>query len=114
MARAVAGRRRAAAALPEWIPPQLTQLFDAAPEGDDWLHDKFDGYRMHARLDRGAVKLLTRTGLDWERPPYPAAIEDRIRRGHARALDASVIPTVRRPSRETAVDYGPEQAAMEV
>jgi bifunctional non-homologous end joining protein LigD len=39
---------------------------DAAPEGDDWLHEiKYDGYRMHARLDRGAVKLLTRTGLDW-------------------------------------------------
>jgi hypothetical protein len=26
-----------------------------------------DGYRMHTRLDRGAVKLLTRTGLDWTR-----------------------------------------------
>ena len=26
---------------------------------------------MHARLDRGAVKLLTRTGLDWTRK-YPA------------------------------------------
>jgi bifunctional non-homologous end joining protein LigD len=26
---------------------------------------KFDGYRMHARLDRGKVQLLTRTGLDW-------------------------------------------------
>ena len=52
----------------EWIPPQLTQLVDAAPEGDEWLHEiKFDGYRMHARLDRGAVKLLTRTGLDWTR-----------------------------------------------
>jgi ATP-dependent DNA ligase len=24
-----------------------------------WI--KFDGYRMHARLDRGAVRLLTRT-----------------------------------------------------
>src|SRR6476659_5090761 len=30
-----------------------------------------DGYRMHARLDRGAVKLLTRTGLDWTHK-YPA------------------------------------------
>jgi bifunctional non-homologous end joining protein LigD len=30
-----------------------------------WLQEiKFDGYRMHARLDRGAVQLLTRTGLD--------------------------------------------------
>jgi len=26
---------------------------------------KFDGYRMAARIDRGNVQLLTRTGLDW-------------------------------------------------
>jgi len=55
-----------AAALPRWIRPQLTQLVDQAPEGGQWLHEiKFDGYRVHARLDRRAVKLLTRTGLDW-------------------------------------------------
>jgi bifunctional non-homologous end joining protein LigD len=36
------------------------------PLGPDWLHEiKYDGYRMHARLDRGRVQLLTRTGLDW-------------------------------------------------
>jgi DNA ligase D-like protein (predicted ligase) len=55
-----------AAALPQWIRPQLTELVDAAPDGADWLHEiKYDGYRMHARLDHGAVRLLTRTGLDW-------------------------------------------------
>ena len=71
MARAVARSSRAAA-LPQWIPPQLTQLVDTAPEGDGWLHEiKFDGYRMHARLDRGAARLLTRTGLDWTHK-YPA------------------------------------------
>ena len=78
MARAgSAPARTDAAALPEWIPPQLTQLVDAAPEGDEWLHEiKFDGYRMHARLDRGAVQLLTRTGLDWTHkyPPIAAAV----------------------------------------
>src|SRR5689334_24936063 len=64
--------RQTAAALPEWIRPQLTQLVQEAPEGPDWLHEiKFDGYRMHARLDRGAVRLLTRTGLDWTHK-YPA------------------------------------------
>src|SRR5215469_8067670 len=48
------------------IRPQLTQLVAKAPDGPDWLHEiKFDGYRLHARLDRGAVRLLTRTGLDW-------------------------------------------------
>jgi DNA ligase D-like protein (predicted ligase) len=67
MARPVKRRSPAGApGPPEWIPPQLTQLVDAAPEGEEWLHEiKFDGYRMHARLERGAVRLLTRTGLDW-------------------------------------------------
>ena len=73
MARTVARRRRTdATAVPAWIAPQLTQLVDAAPEGDEWLHEiKYDGYRMMARLDHGAVKLLTRTGLDWTHK-YPA------------------------------------------
>jgi ATP-dependent DNA ligase len=50
MARPLALAQRNHAALPEWIRPQLTQLVDAAPEGDQWLHEiKFEGYRMHAR-----------------------------------------------------------------
>src|ERR1700751_4420427 len=54
-------------ALPKWVKPQLCRLFDAPPRGgSDWLHEiKYDGYRMHARLDRGRTQLLTRTGLDW-------------------------------------------------
>jgi bifunctional non-homologous end joining protein LigD len=72
MARTIARQRSAAAPLPAWIGPQLTQLVDAAPDGRDWLHEiKYDGYRLHARLERGAVKLLTRTGLDWT-AKYPA------------------------------------------
>jgi DNA ligase D-like protein (predicted ligase) len=61
-----------AAGLPAWIKPQLTQLVETAPENDNWLYEiKYDGYRMMARLDHGAVKLLTRTGLDWT-GKYPA------------------------------------------
>src|SRR5438132_8021710 len=78
MARPLGGSRRAETmALPGWIKPQLTRLVDQAPDGPDWLHEiKFDGYRMHARLDRGAVRLLTRTGLDWTHkyPPIAAAV----------------------------------------
>lgn len=52
--------------LPKWIKPQLTRLVDEAPAGEGWLHEiKFDGYRMHARVNDGWAKLLTRTGLDW-------------------------------------------------
>src|SRR6266478_2443535 len=73
MARPVTRRPATdAAGLPQWIRPQLTELVDAAPDGPEWLHEiKFDGYRIHARLDRGAVRLLTRTGLDWTHK-YPA------------------------------------------
>jgi ATP-dependent DNA ligase len=54
----LARRRRAeATALPPWTKPQLTKLVDQPPEGLEWLHElKFDGYRMHAWLDRGAVR----------------------------------------------------------
>jgi len=52
--------------LPAWIKPQRCQLVKEAPSGDNWAHElKFDGYRMHARIDRAEVRLLTRTGLDW-------------------------------------------------
>jgi bifunctional non-homologous end joining protein LigD len=60
---------------PKWIKPQLTRVADEAPAGDDWLHEiKYDGYRMHARLDRGKVQLLTRAGRDWSLR-YPRTIE---------------------------------------
>jgi ATP-dependent DNA ligase len=61
-------------ALPKWIKPQLTRLVDEAPTGEGWLHEiKYDGYRMHARID-GRDILLTRTGLDWSHR-YRATID---------------------------------------
>ena len=58
--------------LPKWVKPQLCKLVDTPPRGQDWLHEiKYDGYRMHARLDRGRVRLLTRSGLDWT-DKYPS------------------------------------------
>ena len=35
--RSVARQRTNAVALPEWVAPQLTQLVEAAPEGNAWL-----------------------------------------------------------------------------
>ena len=62
------------AELPRWIPPQLTQLNDAAPSGPQWLHEvKLDGFRMAARIEGGRARLLTRTGLDWS-DKYPNAV----------------------------------------
>ena len=58
--------RKVGPAPPTWIKPQLAKLVDKAPDGPDWLHEiKFDGYRMHARLDAGRVQILTRRGNSW-------------------------------------------------
>jgi bifunctional non-homologous end joining protein LigD len=54
--------------LPAVIEPELASLVDAPPSGAGWIHEvKFDGYRMGARIENGAVKMITRSGLDWTR-----------------------------------------------
>ena len=63
---AVDGRAASRSPLPEFIAPELATLVDKAPAGEGWVHEiKLDGYRTAARIDHGAVHLLTRTGLDW-------------------------------------------------
>lgn len=54
------------APLPEFVPPALATLSEKPPAGARWAHEvKFDGYRLIARIERGHVKLRTRSGLDW-------------------------------------------------
>lgn len=61
-----AAKRKAAAAFPELLAPQLATLASEPPAGD-WRYEiKFDGYRLMIRFDRsGKVSLLTRNGHDW-------------------------------------------------
>jgi hypothetical protein len=52
------------------------QVVDEPPEGADWLHEiKFDGNRMHARLDCGEARLLPAAIGSHSRtkPPYLCA-----------------------------------------
>lgn len=52
--------------LPTFVEPSLAVLVTAPPEGGNWIHEvKHDGYRIQARIEQGAVRLLTRKGLDW-------------------------------------------------
>jgi bifunctional non-homologous end joining protein LigD len=55
------------AKLPEILAPQLATLVarpPADPEG--WVYEiKYDGYRLLARIDGDAVRLMTRNGNDW-------------------------------------------------
>ncbi|MGE0718437.1 MAG: DNA ligase D, partial [Alphaproteobacteria bacterium] len=56
----------AAAPLPLFVEPCLATRVDRAPAGRRWVHEiKFDGYRVQARVEKGRVRLLTRSGLDW-------------------------------------------------
>ena len=102
MARS-ATRTPKAAPLPDRVAPQLTQLVDTVPDGDQWVHEiKYDGYRMHARLDRSAVKLLTRTGLDWTHK-YPAIAKAvaalRARQAYLDGEDLRPRPLIERKER---------------
>lgn len=59
------GARRAA--LPATLQPQLAVLVDEPPaDVQDWVFEiKFDGYRMLARVEGGAIQLVTRNGNEW-------------------------------------------------
>ena len=49
-----------------FIVPMAPTLVDAAPDGDQWLHEiKYDGYRTQIVIRDGAAKAFTRNGHDW-------------------------------------------------
>lgn len=74
-------------ALPRWIEPQLLSLAPRVPAGAGWLHElKYDGYRLHLRLEDGQVRLLTRRGHDWaDRMPVL------VRQAQALAADTAYL-----------------------
>lgn len=56
--------------LPATMSPQLATLVDEPPVDHGWVYEiKYDGYRMLARVERGArrakVGLVSRNGRDW-------------------------------------------------
>jgi bifunctional non-homologous end joining protein LigD len=97
---------------PKWIKPQLTRLVEEAPAGAGGLHEiKFDGYRLHARIDGRDIKLFTRTGLDWShryRRTIEALRELKVKSayidGELCALNADGVPVFSRL--QAAMDEG--------
>jgi bifunctional non-homologous end joining protein LigD len=83
------------AELPAKQAPQLAELAEHAPEGDDWLSEvKFDGYRLLAFIEGGKARLASRNGNDWtDRLPTLAAafsalkVDDALIDGEMVALD---------------------------
>jgi len=60
-----------------YFAPQLAQLGDAPPAGEDWLHElKWDGYRLLVAVADGKARLYSRNALDWSpKLPRSCAIE---------------------------------------
>jgi bifunctional non-homologous end joining protein LigD len=87
---ALAGAKRGS--LPDFVQPCLATPVDRVPGGDGWVHEiKLDGYRLQARIDGGAIQLLTRTGLDWT--PRFSAVARALTSLRARSalLDGEVV-----------------------
>ncbi|MDQ8729309.1 DNA ligase D [Bradyrhizobium sp. LHD-71] len=83
-------RKKAAAALPSFIAPQLSRLVDRPPGGSDWVHEiKFDGYRVQLRVDDGDVTIKTRKGLDWSEK-FPEIV-DAARRLPSCIIDGEIV-----------------------
>ena len=63
--------------LPEKFSPELATLVDAPPpDPENWVFEvKFDGYRMLARIEDGAVRLITRNANDWTDKLLPLKVE---------------------------------------
>lgn len=62
------GERAPMTKAPKWgfVEPALCTPVQTPPDGDKWIHEiKYDGYRMQAAVSGDAVRLYTRTGLDW-------------------------------------------------
>lgn len=61
-----ASKAKNAAALPDFVAPELCTLVERPPAAEGWCHEiKFDGYRVQLRVEDGAATLKTRKGLDW-------------------------------------------------
>src|SRR3954449_13148610 len=63
VARVSGARKRP---IPGYIEPCDPSLRERAPQGGEWRYEiKGDGYRAQLHVNEGAIKVYSRTGLDW-------------------------------------------------
>jgi bifunctional non-homologous end joining protein LigD len=57
-----------------FIEPQLPSVVEQPPEGKHWIHEiKHDGYRSQVVIERGQVRVFSRSGYDWS-DRYPGIV----------------------------------------
>ncbi|HVY81576.1 MAG TPA: DNA ligase D [Steroidobacteraceae bacterium] len=63
-------------AVPKKLSPMLAEIGAGVRSDPDWLYEpKLDGYRVIATLEHGAVKLISRRGIDYT-PFFPEIVAD--------------------------------------
>ena len=102
-----ARKKAPAAAMPDFIEPQLCHSVERPPSGEGWLHEiKFDGYRVQVRVEAGRAVVRTRKGLDW------TARFGAIARACAGLPDAIVDGEIVALNADGAPDFAALQAAL--
>jgi bifunctional non-homologous end joining protein LigD len=90
-----------AEAVPQKLAPMLAELGDGAISDPEWLYEpKLDGYRVIATIENGAVRLISRRGIDYT-PFFPEitadlaaqAVESMVLDGELVALDNDGRPS---------------------
>ncbi|MFO1056542.1 MAG: DNA ligase D [Dongiaceae bacterium] len=80
------------AAMPGFVEPSLATAAEHSPKGAGWGHEiKYDGYRVQLRLQDGAVRILTRSGLDWTDRFAPLARAAAAVPARAAVIDGEVV-----------------------
>jgi bifunctional non-homologous end joining protein LigD len=80
------------AAMPGFVEPSLATAAERSPKGPGWGHEiKYDGYRVQLRLEEGAVRILTRSGLDWTDRFAPLARAAKAVPAAAAVIDGEVV-----------------------
>jgi ATP-dependent DNA ligase len=93
LGKTLSGARKAK--LPKFVSPQLATLVKEPPSGDEWLHElKFDGYRMHCRIDRGGGR-YTHTSFERRRQAIADMSQSRAIFAVMAVVDYGKIPEKR-------------------
>src|SRR3954447_23237382 len=78
--------------IPGFIEPCDPRLRARAPQGGEWRYEiKGDGYRAQLHLHDGAIKVYSRTGLDWTEQFSSIASEARELKAHSVIIDGEAV-----------------------
>jgi len=77
--------------MPEHVDPMLCTLVKAPVENQEYIYElKWDGYRIVAKVEDGAVRMNSRSGLDYT-SRYPLIAEALLGLGHELMIDGEVV-----------------------